>query len=206
LRNGVDVAAIPFESVAEQVSDIGIVGNMTRAVKRTDLFIKAAAIVAKKYPGMRFHIIGEGHLRPMLEDLARSEGVINNMIFTGALKDVANYLSRLQVGVICSDSEGLSNALIEYMLAGAVPIATAVGGNPELVTNEETGLLVPVNDPAALASAMLRLIEVPALRKQCALNARKHIEENYSWRKCLVAHDEYYLEQLSRFQGSHRVC
>lgn len=196
LPNGIEVEALPFIEHLGPVTDIGIVGNMTRTVKRTDLFIRAAGIVARKHSGITWHIIGEGHMRPRLEELAHECGVGDQVNFVGRIENVSGYLEKLQIGVICSDSEGLSNALLEYMFKGAVPVATEVGGNPELVEHRSTGLLVRPGDPAALAEALLTLIEDQDLRKALADSARKHVEEKYSWQKSLLEHENYYLENL----------
>lgn len=124
--------------------------------------------------------------------LAAGLGVRDKLVFAGRVGDVAGYLGRLQVGVVCSDSEGLSNALIEYMLRGVVSVATAVGGNPELVTDGETGLLVPPGDADALAAALVRVIESPGLRQRLAGAARTGIEQSCSWQRCLTEHDGIY--------------
>src|SRR5690606_19591897 len=139
IRNGVDVESLAFIRHRGSVTDIGIVGNVNREVKRTDLFIRAAVLVAQNYPGVRWHVIGDGPLRGGLESLARELGIADKVIFAGRISDVPGYLDRIQIGVLCSDSEGLSNALIEYMFKGAVPVVTAVGGNPELVSDGVTG-------------------------------------------------------------------
>jgi glycosyltransferase involved in cell wall biosynthesis len=198
IRNGVDVLALPFVQHTGAVGDIGIVGNMTRAVKRTDLFIRAAAQVAQQYPAIRWHIVGDGQMRVELEALASELGVVERIVFAGRVADVAGYLERLQIGVVCSDSEGLSNALIEYMFKGVVCVATSVGGNPELVIDGKTGLLVPPADVAALASALIRLIEDRELRDGLVQAARQHVEEYYSWERCLTAHDDFYFNESPR--------
>lgn len=198
LPNGVEVKALPFVEHSGPVTDVGIVGNMTRAVKRTDLFIRAAGIVAQKHPNVTWHVIGDGHMRPQLEALANECGISDQVKFVGRIDDVSGYLEKLQVGVICSDSEGLSNALLEYMFKGAVPVATNVGGNPELVEHEATGLLVPPDQEQALAEALQRIIENPDLRQSMAQEARARVAARYSWEKSLQEHEEFYLAQLGK--------
>jgi glycosyltransferase involved in cell wall biosynthesis len=198
LRNGVDVASLPFVKHACDAQHIGIVGNMTRHVKRTDLFIKAAGIVAQQYPNISWHIIGEGHLRAELETLAKERKVFDKIIFAGRITDVAAYLEKLDIAVICSDSEGLSNALIEYMFKGSAAVATRVGGNPELINDGVSGLLVPPDNEQALAAALIRLIADNALRESIAQQARTQVEREYSWTLCLKAHDDLYASQLTK--------
>jgi glycosyltransferase involved in cell wall biosynthesis len=198
VRNGVDVSALPWIEQNGPTLHVGIVGNLTRRVKRTDLFLRAAGIVAREHPEIAWHVIGDGHLRRELEDLARTERIAERTLFTGRIEDVAGYLERLQIGVICSDSEGLSNALLEYMFKGVTAVATNVGGNPELIADGETGLLVPPDNAEALAAALTRLIRDDVRRRQLAVGARRRVEASYSWEKCLAAHDEIYTRLLNR--------
>ncbi|MFL1453583.1 glycosyltransferase [Marinobacter sp. GN3S48] len=197
VRNGVDTAQLPFVDHAGSTCHIGIVGNMTRAVKRTDLFIKAAALVHQGHPHIQWHVVGDGHMRAELEQLATDLGVRKHMIFVGRIDDVTGYLAKLDVGVICSDSEGLSNALLEYMFRGVAAVATAVGGNTELIEDGVTGLTVPTDSSEALAKALTRLVEEPDLRQQLALKARARVENSYSWPRCLAEHDGLYQRQLA---------
>lgn len=196
VRNGIDVDALPFVD-HPTCQHVGIVGNMTRHVKRTDLFIKAAAIVAKNHPHITWHIIGDGHMRPQLEQLAKNLGAFDKLYFAGRVSDVAGYLEKIDIGIICSDSEGLSNALLEYMFKGVAAIATDVGGNPELIEQKKTGLLVPTNDEQALARSISMLIENESLRLSIAKAARLKAEEDYSWEKCLISHNEVYQQILN---------
>jgi glycosyltransferase involved in cell wall biosynthesis len=200
LRNGIDVDALPYVDHSQTYATVGIVGNMTRQVKRTDLFIKAAAIVSKKYPEMRWHIIGDGYLRKDLETLAQALEVFDKIHFAGRVSDVADYLEKLDIGIISSDSEGLSNALLEYMFKGVTAVATEVGGNSELIEHEHTGLLVPPNDEHALASAIVRLIEDRSFKNQLAQAARQKAEQEYSWKKCVASHDHYYNTLLQQIK------
>jgi glycosyltransferase involved in cell wall biosynthesis len=197
IRNGVDASQLPFIEHSGATTDIGIVGNMTRPVKRTDLFIRAAAIVHRQYPDVNWHIIGDGSLRPELETLSDELGVSSQIAFVGRIEDVTGYLGKLQVGVICSDSEGLSNAILEYMFRGVATVATEVGGNTELVEDGETGLTVPPDNADALAAALIRLIEQPESRQTMARAARDRVEQGYSWERCLADHYQIYSRLLA---------
>ncbi|ARN74519.1 glycosyltransferase [Oceanicoccus sagamiensis] len=194
--NGLDQNTLPFSQARDRVANIAMVGNMTRQVKRFDLFVAAAALVSENHPDIRWHIIGEGHLRSDLEQQARELGVLDKIIFTGRISHIPDYLNDIDIGIICSDSEGLSNAIIEYMFKGVTTIATNVGGNPELVEHTTTGLLVEAGDHQQLADQILNLIKHPELRHQLAQNARDTVEKKYSWEYCVQAHQNYYLQQL----------
>lgn len=194
IYNGIDIEALPWVEHQGPVLHIGIVGNLTRQVKRTDLFIKAAAIISRqeKHANIKWHIIGDGHLRNELEALARNEGIADQVTFAGRIDNVSEYLEKLQIGVLCSDSEGFSNALLEYMLKGCACVATAVGGNGEAIKNRQTGLLVPPDNAQALADALLELIAGVNFRQELALNARKYCTTSFNWEKCVSEHEEIY--------------
>lgn len=200
LRNGIDVGALPFVPHEQPCKHVGIVGNMTRQVKRTDLFIKAAGLVAKIHPEITWHILGDGHLRGELEQLAKERGVFDKIHFAGRVSEVAAYLEKLDIGIICSDSEGLSNALLEYMFKGVTAVATRVGGNPELVHHQQSGLLVPPDDERALADAISALIENAPLRIKLAQQARTQVEQEYSWDICIARHNDFYRSAIAAAQ------
>jgi glycosyltransferase involved in cell wall biosynthesis len=194
IYNGIAVEDLPWVEHRGPTVNIGIVGNLTRHVKRTDLFLQAAGLVTRRTGrrDLRWHIIGDGHLRGALEEQAAREGLAGSVVFAGRISQVAEYLEQLDVGVLCSDSEGFSNALLEYMLKGCACVATAVGGNPEVIEHEKSGLLVPADDAEALADAMQRLIDDTDLRQRLAVAARRHCEAAYSWERCLREHAAVY--------------
>src|SRR5262249_56746103 len=98
-------------------------------------------------------IVGDGPLRESLAGQARTLGVEDSVRFEGTVADVRPVLAAMDVFVLPSRAEGMSNALLEAMAAGRPVVATAVGGNTEVVTDGETGLLVPPANPAAIARA-----------------------------------------------------
>lgn len=192
IHNGVDVGRLPFVDHAGPTLNIGIVGNLNRRVKRTDLFIKAAGLVAAEHPGVSWHILGDGVFRDEYEALAQSVGLGDRVHFLGRVADVPAYMADLQIGVICSDSEGFSNALLEYMFTGCAVAATSVGGNKEALIHGETGLLVPPDDHQALAAALNQMIDDQSLRQRLARNARRFAENTFNWDRCVAAHEAIY--------------
>ena len=201
IRNGIDVDRHRFVEHPEADVAVGIVGNLNRRVKRADLFLRAAARVADRHPATTWHLIGDGALRPQYERLAADLGIADRTVFAGRIADVPAYLRRLAVGVMCSDSEGFSNAILEYMLAGCAVVATSVGGNLEAVHDGRTGLLVPPGNDVALASALSRLIEERGTRAMLARQARAMAEAEFGWEPCVAAHQEYYRAALSAASG-----
>ncbi|MCB1151879.1 glycosyltransferase [bacterium] len=198
IPNGVPVGEYAYREHLETPLHVGVVGNLNRRVKRHDLFLKAAARVARDHPDITWHLVGDGDLRPEYEALAEELGIRDRCVFPGRIVDVRGYLDKLAVGVLCSDSEGFSNALLEYMLRGCAVVATAVGGNLEVVRDGDTGLLVPPGNEVALASAIRRLAEERTTRLKLAARARALVEERYDWSACVAAHQEYYVHALRR--------
>ncbi len=162
----------PSGAPTQDVMRVGVVANLRR-VKRLDTLLLAAQQVAPKFPQTIFEIAGEGPERASLEALGERLGLGDRVRLRGVIEDVPSFVSSLDVAVLCSESEGLSNSVIEYMAAGRPIVATDVGGNPELVAHEKTGLLIPPNDPDALAAAILRLLEDPSLAHRLASAARE---------------------------------
>jgi len=159
---------------------IGIIANMSRSVKRVDLFIKMAAYVLKRRTEIRFLILGDGELKDRLVEMTKRFGIAANVLFLG--RDVSKHkvLSAMDVGVLTSDSEAFSNAIMEYMAAGLPTVATDVGGNGELLENSITGVLVPASDFKALGDKVLQLADNENQRHVMGLKARESVLK-YDW-------------------------
>lgn len=145
---------------------IGTVGRLNWAKDQACL-IQAFARVHAALPDTALVLIGDGELRAVLEQCARDAGVAGRVHFLGDRNDVRELLSGLDLFALSSVSEGYSMALLEACATALPIVATAVGGNGEIVREGRTGRLVPAGDPAALAAAALALLRVPA--EACAL-------------------------------------
>jgi glycosyltransferase involved in cell wall biosynthesis len=119
---------------------IGIVANL-KPVKRIDMFLRAFARIneLENEKVVRAVILGEGRLKPDLLKLAHDLGIAERVHFMGALKSINDYLYNFDIGVLCSEKEGLSNAILEYMSFGLPVVATAVGGNGERSEERRVG-------------------------------------------------------------------
>lgn len=149
-----------------------LVGNVSglRAVKRLDLFLEAAQITLRQHPHLRFVVVGEGDQRPRLETLIRALGLEGIVTLAGAQEDVCPWLAAMDIAVLCSDAEGFSNAVLEYMAAALPVVATDVGGNREAL--DEAGIVIPPGDPQRLADAMARLTDESERRRLSAAAIR----------------------------------
>jgi len=158
---------------------VGITASL-RKVKRLDWFLGMAALVLDNQPGARFVIAGQGHLREELGRLAGELGIAGQVVFLGQVRDVPSLLKRLDVAVLTSESEGLSNSLVEYGLAGVPAVAFDVGGNGEVIREGETGHLVPVGDTAAMAARVSGLLADDERRRDMGRAAADHCGKAFS--------------------------
>jgi len=176
--------------------------------KGIEYFLEAAMIVSRRFPEVRFLIVGEGQVvdspyKRELEGYAVRLGLGERVVFAGFRLDVPEILAEVAVSVLPSLSEGLSNVLLESMAAGAPVVATRVGGNPEVVEDGETGLLVPPRDPAALAQAICRLLDSPELASRFGQAGRERVIKRFSLERMVQATESLYLDLLNR--AGHRI-
>jgi glycosyltransferase involved in cell wall biosynthesis len=175
---------------------VGILANFNRRVKRVDVFLRAAAEVARRVPRARFCIAGGGHLKDELASLSRSLNIGDKVDFLGAITDIPGAISGWDIGVITSDSEGFCNAILEYMASGLPVVATAVGGNLELVEDGVTGFLVSAGDHRELAHRLCELLESNSLRRKMGERGRALMEQRFDWPKVIGAYEAFYRDLL----------
>ncbi|MEZ5543303.1 MAG: glycosyltransferase [Pseudomonadota bacterium] len=179
IRNGLEPPASP--GVVDLPGDIpagapviGIVANL-RPVKRHADLIRAFAGVRRTLPDAHLVIVGEGGLEGELRQLAAAEGVGSNTHFLGRIEEPVGVIRRFTVAALCSESEGLSNALMECLREGKPAVCTDVGGNPELVTAGSNGFLYPVGNVDDLTRHLLRLLTDPGLLREMSAAAVRSV-------------------------------
>ncbi|MBA6412706.1 TIGR03088 family PEP-CTERM/XrtA system glycosyltransferase [Parahaliea sp. F7430] len=179
---------------------VGAVGRLAE-VKNQRSLLQALARILEINPDLRdtlrLVIVGEGPMRHSLQSLAEELNIAQLLFLTGDRSDVAELLRAMDVFVLPSLAEGVSNTLLEAMASGLPVIATRVGGNPELVSDEDNGLLVPVDDSEALAQAILRLIDSAQLRQQMGQSGTRFVRENFSWPQTVAQYLALYDELLA---------
>jgi glycosyltransferase involved in cell wall biosynthesis len=190
LENGVDLSRF-HDAPLPRGGRVGVTANL-RPVKGLDVFVRAAAGVGAAHPGATFHVAGEGPLRPELERLARDLGLGGRLHLCGSVADVPGFLAGLDVAVLPSLTEGMSNALLEYMAAGRAVVATAVGANARLVEDGVTGLLVPPGDAGRLAAAVGKLLSDPALAARLGAEARRRVAERHGRPAMVRRFEDFY--------------
>ncbi len=129
-------------------------------------FLRAARIIAHRLPQVRFLIVGEGKEAGKLRRLAAELELEDWVIFTGFREDIPRLLSLFDVFVISSYLEGLCTSILDAMAAGVPVVATGTGGIPEVVKDEENGILVPPRDAERLAAGVLRVLSDPGLAQR----------------------------------------
>ncbi len=178
---------------------VGTVGRL-HSSKNYRLFLDMARIVLENSePGsLKFVVIGDGDLRNELERYAQQSGIAENVVFTGESDDVFPLLQTMDVFVMTSLYEGLSNAIMEAMLAGLPVVATDVGGNRELVINGETGFLCPSNDASSLAEKVTGLLGNERDAGQMGDKGKKRIIMEFKVEKMVRETEEIYMGFLNR--------
>jgi glycosyltransferase involved in cell wall biosynthesis len=165
---------------------IGLVANL-RPIKRIDVLVEAMARICARQPDVRTVVVGADapgpsgeSMRDSLIRLAERLGVRDRIVFTGGVADASLYINRFSVAILCSESEGFSNALIEYMQAGRPIVCTRAGGNPELIEDGNNGFLVPVGDPDVLAARVILLLADDNLARRLGAAARETVRFAYT--------------------------
>jgi glycosyltransferase involved in cell wall biosynthesis len=182
----------PVRRARSEACQIKAVGNIRR-VKGHDVLLQATASILPSHPEAFFTIAGavlDPAYMKELETFASTHRVAEHVRFAGPVQDVQKFLGTADIFVMPSRNEGFSNAIVEAMASGLPVVATDVGGNAEAVVHGVTGLIVPSDDPAALASALKDLVVDPDLRARMGSAARARVEETFA--------DGVVLEKLMR--------
>jgi glycosyltransferase involved in cell wall biosynthesis len=182
LENGVDTARFRrfmLPDTSKTQVRVGCVANL-RAVKNVDGLMRAAKAALAKFPQLVFEVAGDGEQRDALEKLRAELGLGDRFVLRGSVSDVAAFLRTVDVAVLPSHSEGMSNALLEYMAAGRAVIATDVGANAKLLDGGRCGLLVPPGDESALVTALGELLANPLRAAGLGAAARRRAESDFS--------------------------
>ncbi|HWI52009.1 MAG TPA: glycosyltransferase family 4 protein [Symbiobacteriaceae bacterium] len=175
IAGGVDLSA--FSGQAPLVPGVLCALGRLQTEKGFDVLLKALVELKGE---SRLLIGGEGLLAQELPRLATELGIRNAVDFQGFISDVPGFLSHAGIFVLSSRSEGLGLVVVEAMAAGRPVVATRVGGVPEVVVDGETGLLVPPEDPGALAGAIRRLLADPDLAARMGEAGRRRAQEFFS--------------------------
>ncbi len=164
---------------------VGVVGAVNP--RKGQLYLlQAFKTLLQARPRTKLVMVGEAQgaeeeaYRDRLRAYVASEGLARHVMFAGWRLDVARILRGLDLFVLPSLNEGLPRSILEAMALGLPVVATRVGGNAELVVDGQTGLLVPAEDPDALAAAMARILQDPELASSMGRRGRQRVEAEFS--------------------------
>lgn len=197
IHNGINVEYyLQQKKITTDQLIFGNVAVANRKEKGHEDLMRAFAIVVKTFPESRLKLIGDGPLLPALKDLARNLNIYEKVIFFGKSTDVSSALKDVSVFVLPSHSEGISNALLEAMAMGIPVVATNVGGNPDVVVNGETGLLVEAKNPETLAQGMTDIVSDSNRRREMGHKAAKRVVDYFEFGQMINNYDKLYLAPL----------
>jgi len=198
IRNGVDTerfqargarASLPVELNVDGQIILGTVGRMD-PIKGLDVLVTAFTKLIKKEPALRDNlrliVVGDGPLLPEIKALVCQLGISDLVWVAGRRDDIPDILRSLDIFVLASINEGISNTILESMASSLPVVATEVGGNAEVVRDGVTGFLVAPNDADELAAAVLQYVEDKALRRRHGDAARRRVEVNFDMHKMVT--------------------
>jgi L-malate glycosyltransferase len=203
VRHGIDLER--FQSAVgrneSKTLRVGMLGELSR-VKGQKEFVRAAGLIAGQRADVEFIIAGrdnsaEGEYKRELMQSIESAGLTGRIRLLESRIDVAEFLSQLDVFVSASSSEAFGLAIVEAMAAGVAVVATASDGAREIITDSQTGRLVPIGDVDELAQRISELLVDSAERKRLAQNARNKAVEDFSLARMIAETEAVYREVLN---------
>ncbi|MGD0575786.1 MAG: glycosyltransferase family 4 protein [Anaerolineales bacterium] len=180
---------------------IGTVGRLV-SIKNHTMFLRAARSMVNSGIQASFVIVGDGELRPSLEAQARSMDLAGRIFFLGWREEMSAIYLDLDIFALTSNNEGTPLSLIEAMAAGLPVVATAVGGVPDVVTDQRNGFLVPADDSAALAETWRTILKDPERSKQIGEQARLDAVRRFGLERMLEQTRELYRSLAGRRIGA----
>jgi glycosyltransferase involved in cell wall biosynthesis len=207
--NGIDPSLYAPEGRASARAALGVgpeaplVGTVARmsAEKNYPFLLRVLSQVRQVVPDVQMIAIGDGPLRSSIERQVRSLGLESVVRLLGRVENVADFLPALDVFVLTSDYEGLSNAIMEAQSSGVPCVVTDVGGNSEVVSEGRTGFLVPCGVEQLFADRVGALLSEPVLRRGMALEARRRVLATFSLDRMIAATAAVYRDLLKARAG-----
>jgi len=190
IHNGIDLNLMSFLEKNSARQELGlpanriIIGNIANFFKTKGLefLIEAAdTLINKQKQDIIFAIIGDGELRPQLEEQIKNKNLSASFLLLGKKQSAAKYLKAFDIYVSSSVKEGVPYSILEAMAAGLPIVATAVGGVPEVIKNKKNGLLINAGDPQAISEAINTILTDSSFRNQLSATASMEVK-NYSLR------------------------
>jgi sugar transferase (PEP-CTERM/EpsH1 system associated) len=201
-------ADLPWEASPGSPGRPRVIGTVGRLdpIKNHSGLLRAFAAILERHPvrrqALRLIIAGDGPLRGKLEAEARALGLAGEVWFAGARADVPALMRAMDVFVLPSVNEGISNTILEAMASGRPVVAARVGGNPELVVDGTTGTLYAADDPQGLARALEGYVQLEDLGRRHGEAARERVVADFSLEAMMARYAALYDEALGRPQAA----
>lgn len=196
------IAGCPFDPAQHWL--VGTVGRMQTVKDQVMLahaFVQALALAPELQTRMRLIMVGEGPLRAQVQAVLGAAGVAHLAWLSGERNDVADIMRGLHVFALPSLAEGISNSILEAMASVLPVVATAVGGNADLVLQGETGHLVPSANPQAMALRLVQLASNPERARSMGQAGRQRALDTFSMQAMVATYQSVYDQQLRRAGG-----
>jgi L-malate glycosyltransferase len=198
IYNGIELKNLaPIDEIATfkgQSKLIGLVANI-RKIKRIDDAIKALYYLEDL--DVKLLIVGAGDVNS-LQEVVDEHGLKEKVMFTGGVCNPSNYMQYVDIGVQCSESEGLSNTIVEFQILGKPVVCSNVGGNPETIEHEVTGFLYKVGDIQSLVSCLRRLLADELLYNSFSERAKSISSKKFGLNSMITNHKAYYKKILEK--------
>jgi glycosyltransferase involved in cell wall biosynthesis len=176
---------------------IGMVANLDKIKRHKDL-IEAFSLILKDFPNAKLVLAGQGPEEGNLREMSKRLGILPKTYFLGNVDEVLSVIADFDVSVLCSESEGLSNAIIEYMGCGKPVICTNTGGNPELIIDGYNGYLLDVGDVDGIVERLQLTLSNSELLKELGENAVTSFKDKFNMDTMVSSHMDIYSNLLSK--------
>jgi len=182
IHNGIDLSSFTQPTPGNGRTGGVVIGTVARLTEAKDHgnLLRAFAMVRREAPEVRLVLVGDGELREDIESMVSSLGLRDAVEMTGKRSDIPQLLAGMDIFVLPSRREGFPVSIIEAMAGGRAVVATDVGGVREILEDGADGIVVPPEDDASLASAILGLVRDPNGRARLGDNARQKAARDFS--------------------------
>ena len=203
IHNGVELPPVLADPVPVETPRLLCLGRLVPA-KGFELAVSALASIAARYPNVRMVIAGDGPERAKLEQQVGQLGLSRMIEFIGWVEphEVLSLINTSTAVLMPSWREGLPTVALQAGLMGRPIIASRVGGLPEVVLHQQTGLLVEKGDSGAIAAAITYLLDYPERAIKMGQKARQRVQEHFIWERCVAAYDSLYRQLIT--EGGYR--
>ena len=161
-------------------------------------FVATAVEVLRDRPGTHFLVVGDGPLREQMKEAIRREAIQESFHLVGHSTDVPRLLAVMDLFLLTSRWEGTPRVILEAMMTGVPVVATSVGGVPEIIEHDRSGLLAPPGDVESLKRHVVRLLENPAESRDLSQQARRNVAAEFDISTVTDKHEQLYAELLKR--------